>query len=192
MHPPLAALDRLPTLPTARTLLRALTHADAEQLFEVFSDPETMRYWSSEPHRDPRQTAAMVAAIEQGFERRTVLQWGIESADHGHLLGTVTLLPAGEQPRAELGVILGRAHWGLGLAGEAQRAVIGFAFGELGLHRLEADAHPDNRASLHSLERLGFRREGLLRERWLVAGEFSDSVILGLLATDRLGGGAEP
>jgi len=192
VHPPLAALDRLPTLRTARTLLRALTPADAEQLFEVFSDPETMRYWSFPPHRDPQQTAAMIAAIEQGFEQRTVLQWGIESADHGRLLGTVTLLPAGGQPRAELGFILGRARWGLGLAGEAQRAVIDFAFGELGLHRLEADTHPDNEASLRSLERLGFQREGLLRERWLVAGEISDSVILGLLATDRPGGAAEP
>jgi RimJ/RimL family protein N-acetyltransferase len=46
-----------------------------------------------------------------------------------------------------------------------RRRAIDFAFEDLGLHRLEADTHPDNAASLRSLERLGFRREGLLRER---------------------------
>jgi ribosomal-protein-alanine N-acetyltransferase len=77
----------------------------------------------------------------------------------------VTLIADGSQRRAELGYILGREHWGRGFAGEAQRRAIDFAFEDLGLHRLEADTHPDNAASLRSLERLGFRREGLLRER---------------------------
>ena len=90
----------------------------------------------------------------------------------------------GDQPRAEIGYILGREHWGRGYAAEAQRRVVAHAFDDLGLHRLEADTHPDNAASSRSLERLGFRREGLLRERWEVAGEFSDSVLWGLLASE--------
>ena len=104
------------------------------------------------------------------------------------LLGTVTLLPAREQPRAEIGYILGSEHWRQGLGGEAQRLAIDFAFGELDLHRLEADTHPRNVASIRSLERLGFRIEGLQRERWLVAGERSDSLLMGLLATEWRGG----
>jgi RimJ/RimL family protein N-acetyltransferase len=58
------------------------------------------------------------------------------------------------------------------------------AFGTLGLHRVEADVDPRNDASLRLVERLGFRREGHLRERYFVAGEIQDSVIYGLLAPD--------
>ena len=77
------------------------------------------------------------------------------------VIGSITVMLEAGQPRAEIGYILGREHWGLGYAGEAQRRAIDFAFDELGLHRLEADTHPDNAASTRSLERLGFRREGL-------------------------------
>jgi len=174
----------MPVLETERLRLRALELADADALHGVFSDPEVMRYWSDPPHTDRAQTEAMIERILSAFERREILQWGIEHKEVGRLLGTVTLIADGSQPRAELGYILGREHWGRGFAGEAQRRAIDFAFEDLGLHRLEADTHPDNAASLRSLERLGFRREGLLRERWIVAGDVSDSAILGLLASE--------
>jgi len=65
--------------------------------------------------------------------------------------------------------------------GEALPALIGHAFGAMDLNRLEADIDPRNAPSASVLERLGFRREGLLRERWIVNGEKSDSAIYGLL-----------
>ena len=55
----------------------------------------------------------------------------------------------------------------------------------IGLNRLEADIDPRNVASAGLLERLGFVREGLLRERWIVGDEVSDSALYGLLASDR-------
>ena len=64
---------------------------------------------------------------------------------------------------------------------EALQALLGFAFTDLDLHRLEADIDPRNGASAAALVRLGFREEGLLRERWIVAGEVSDSQLYGLL-----------
>jgi RimJ/RimL family protein N-acetyltransferase len=62
--------------------------------------------------------------------------------------------------------------------------LLDFAFGQLGLRRIEADTDPDNSASIRLLESLGFRREGLLRERWNVGGELQDTVFLGLLARE--------
>jgi [ribosomal protein S5]-alanine N-acetyltransferase len=181
---PFARLDDLPVLETERLRLRPLKPADAEELHAVFSDPEVMRYWSEPPHRDVARTEEMIGSIRAAFESREVFQWGIERTADGRLLGTVTLIAAGSQPRAELGYILGREHWGQGFAGEAQRRAVEFAFDDLGLHRLEADTEPANAASVRSLERLGFRQEGLLRERWTVAGRASDSAIFGLLASE--------
>lgn len=62
------------------------------------------------------------------------------------------------------------------------RALLNFAFEDLGLNRLEADVDPRNMASVRGLENLGFKREGYLRERWVAGGELSDSAIYGLLA----------
>jgi len=59
--------------------------------------------------------------------------------------------------------------------------------GALRLNRIEADIDPRNVASAGLLERLGFVREGVLRERWIVGDEASDSALYGLLASDRRG-----
>ena len=65
--------------------------------------------------------------------------------------------------------------------GEALVLLLDFAFGELRLRRIEADVDPLNAASVRTLERLGFQREGLLRERWFVGGVPQDSYFYGLL-----------
>jgi len=96
--------------------------------------------------------------------------------------GLSSLVP--RHRRAETGFVLGRAWWGRGLAHEALGLLLGFAFETLGLHRIEADVDPDNDRCLRLLDRLGFRREGHLRERWHHMGEIRDAVFLGLLRQD--------
>jgi len=64
---------------------------------------------------------------------------------------------------------------------EALQALLEFGVGELDLNRIEADIDPRNSASARTLERLGFTKEGYLRERWIVGDEVSDTVIYGLL-----------
>jgi [ribosomal protein S5]-alanine N-acetyltransferase len=67
---------------------------------------------------------------------------------------------------------------------DALTLLIDHAFEDLKLHRIEADVDPRNTASLRLLERLGFRREGHLRERYFKDGEIQDSVMFGLLRSD--------
>jgi RimJ/RimL family protein N-acetyltransferase len=92
-----------------------------------------------------------------------------------------------DSARAEIGYTLDRAHWSQGYMGEALRALLGHAFGPLGLNRIEADIDPRNASSARTLERLGFKAEGLLRDRWIVSGETSDSAIYGLLRREWVG-----
>lgn len=189
-----ASLTALPILDTPRLRLRHLTAADVPALFTIFSDPAVMRYWSSAPLADEAAAAGLLAEIEAGFRTRTLLQWGVAHRTDNHVIGTCTLYHFDIQnQRAELGYALARAHWGQGLMHEAQTALLSFAFapaaaGGLNLHRLEADIDPRNEASRRSLARLGFREEGYLRERWIVAGEVCDSVVLGLLGREWLAG----
>ena len=67
---------------------------------------------------------------------------------------------------------------------KALQALLTYAFEEMKLRRIEADVDPRNTASIKTLKRLGFKREGLLRERWHVSGELQDAFFYGLLERD--------
>ena len=174
--------DELPRLAGRRIALQSLTAADAPEILAIFGDVEVMEYWSSPPLPDLDAARDLIAEIESLFRSRTLFQWGIRRPENGAVIGTCTLFhlePA--HRRAEVGFALRRDAWGQGLASEALGLLIGFAFDALDLHRLEADADPDNVRSLRALERQGFQREGHLRERWHHLGKVHDGVVLGLL-----------
>jgi RimJ/RimL family protein N-acetyltransferase len=178
----LIAGDRLPTLAGERVKLRWLVPSDVGALHDVFSNADVMRYWSRLPFTHEGEARELLAAIERAFIAQTLFQWGIVLKDDDRVIGTCTLAQVdASNLRAELGYALGRAQWGQGLMGEALEVLLAFAFGDLGLRRLEADVDPNNARSVRTLERLGFQREGYLRERWFVGGEVQDAFLYGLL-----------
>ena len=174
-----------PVLTSPRLVLRETADRDAEAIFEMESDPVAMRYWSRPPMRDISEAIAAIERAKGYFPARDALRWSITRPAEDRMLGHVSLFNFSEQSaRADIGYGLARRHWGQGFMNEALAAVIDYAFGPLGLRRLEADIDPRNLASVRALERLGFLHEGLLRERWQVADEISDTVFMGLLARE--------
>jgi len=172
----------IPTLRTARLALRPIAASDALVLFAMFSDPDVTRYWSRPPMTHIAQARRLARDIRAGYRSGESLQFGVERSEDRALVGTCTLFhfyPVCR--RAEIGYALGRPYWGQGLMQEALSCLVGYAFDELDLVRLEADIDPRNAASERSLTRLGFVKEGFLRERWIVAGVASDSAVYGLL-----------
>jgi RimJ/RimL family protein N-acetyltransferase len=146
-----------------------------------------MRYWSTPPITARAEAAAILDEVYDGFETRAMLKWGIARRTDDAIIGVATLYNLNlDHGRAELGYILGRAEWGQGYMQEALHALLGFSFKVLDLRRLEADVDPRNAASIRTLERLGFLREGYLRERWHVAGEIQDALYYGLLRREWL------
>ena len=188
----------LPTIEAGRVRLRRLEENDVDALYEIFSDPEVMRYWSRPPMTGRNEAEQLLAEIGESFRSRALYQWGVALGDTNRVIGTCTLfhLDAANR-RAEIGYALNRGYWGRGYGHEAIGALIDYAFRTLGLHRLEADVDPRNVASVRALERLGFMKEGYLRERWHVGGEIQDALFFGLLKHDWPGrrqppGNAEP
>jgi RimJ/RimL family protein N-acetyltransferase len=174
--------NELPTIAATRVCLRQVTIADTDALYRVFSHPEVMRYWGAPPLADRNAAMTLVEEIREGFERRTILKWGLALTTSNDLIGTVTLFNLNlDNGRAEIGYGLGREYWRNGYMNEALRALIKYCFEVLDLRRLEADVDPRNESSIRTVERLGFRREGYLRERWHVNGEIQDSLFFGLL-----------
>ena len=174
-----------PELNGPRLRVRPLAAADAAALFAVYSDPAVMRYWSSPPWTALSEAEAHIAAELAGFAQGTALALGIERTLDHQLIGTCQFHLFHEPSRrAEIGYALAQSAWGQGFMHEALSLLIRHGFVTLGLNRIEADIDPRNTASAACLERLGFVREGLLRERWIVAGEVSDSRFYGLLRRD--------
>jgi RimJ/RimL family protein N-acetyltransferase len=177
--------DALPTLDAPRVLLRWLTAQDVDAIYAIFSDPQMMKYWSTPPMEARAEAEDLLVRIHRQFVDKSGFQWGVERKSDGELLGTCTLFSIHvANMRAEVGYCLHSAHWGQGYMREALSALFDYAFGVLKLRRLEADVDPNNAGSLRILARMGFQREGLLRERWNVGGEVQDSVFLGLLARE--------
>lgn len=174
--------EKLPTLSGNGFELRALESSDVGELYEIFGDPEVARFWTRSPFDSIQVAADFLAEIHDGFARRQLFQWGIADARSEKVLGTCTLFHFDHDLwRCEVGFAVGRRWWGQGIGSRAVATVLRFAFDVLGVHRVEADADPRNERSLRLLERLGFEREGLLRERYRVNGEIQDAVVLGLL-----------
>lgn len=162
--------------------MRWTSEDDVDALYEIFSDPRVMRYWSSGPLANREAAAAMQREIADGNLKDTMWKWGLALRDTNKLIGAVTLFHLNlSNGRAELGYAMGSAHWGKGYMNEALTALIVHAFDVVGLRRLEADVDPRNTPSVRTLERLGFQREGFLRERWHVGGELQDALFYGLL-----------
>ena len=177
--------ERLPTINTSRLSLRSMSAEDVDDFYTIYSNLEVMRYWSTPPLANRDAASKLINEIRDGFARRELLKWGIALLTDDTLIGTVTLFhPDFTHRRAEIGYALGRAHWRRGYMRETLRAVLDYAFSVLDLHRIEADVDPRNTASVRTLERLGFQREGYLRERWQVNGEIQDALFYGLLRPD--------
>jgi len=173
------------TLRTERLLLRPFRDSDAPALFAMFSDERVTRYLARPPWTSVDQANTYIATCNAALAAGESVRLGLETLDGGALIGECVLFHfAEESRRAELGYSLAPDAWGHGFMQEAARAMLDFAFADLGLNRIEAEIDPRNGPSARILERLAFRREGLLRERWIVAGEVSDSGLYGLLRSD--------
>ena len=175
--------DHLPPLAGDGVQLRWLTTADVPDLRAIFSDADVVRFMSIPQLTSEAATLKFLAQIHNGFRAGTLYQWGIELEQR--IVGTCTLADIDRtNQRAEIGFALARELWGRGLILRALPSVFQFAFERLDLRRIEADADPRNAASIRVLERLGFQREGLLRERYIQLGEVQDAMFFGLLRRD--------
>lgn len=173
------------TLHTERLTLRFVDRQDSAALFDIFSDPESMRYWSASAWLHPAQADDNIEQTLKGYLDGDTLRLAVTLSATGELIGTVTLYAFDwRNHRCDIGYMLSRRHWGQRYMPEALAALIAHGFSALELHRIEADIHPTNGASASILKRLHFREEGHLRERWFVNNEISDSLIYGLLRSD--------
>jgi RimJ/RimL family protein N-acetyltransferase len=175
-------------LRTERLELRYFRDSDAGGLLRYYGREDTTRFlldgpWDAAKARDE-------VARRAGRLRITAAGYAVCLAveEAGTVVGDITLWAVDDS------LSLGEMSWvfdpdsgGRGLATEAARAVLDLAFGHYGMHRVRVRMDARNAASARLCERLGFRREGLLRRDWLIKGQWTDTLVYGMLDTERPG-----
>jgi RimJ/RimL family protein N-acetyltransferase len=135
--------------------------SDYQDLYEYLSLPETFRYEPGEPVtlEQTRQLARERAGSANW--------WAAVRKDTGKLVGHISFFPV--EPRYfltwEIGFIFNPVFQNNGYATEASRAVIKYAFTELGAHRVVGNCNPENISSCRVLEKCGMKREGYFRKK---------------------------
>jgi ribosomal-protein-alanine N-acetyltransferase len=160
-----SAFQTFPQLETKHLLLRRMHPADASALFKVLADDEVTEFYDDDSFTDISGASDQIEAWESGFNNRGCIRWGITRKDEGNIIGSCGYYGFHNwYRRASIGYELARSHWRQGIMTEALSAIIDYGFGEMELNRLEAVVMPENTASIKMLEKLGFRKEGLLAE----------------------------
>ncbi len=163
----------------------------------VSADLEMLARWREEPAARAHQPLRQLSREELRLEveagsagpladrTRSRFQWVVERRDDRAALGWVTLtVRSREHGIAEVGYTLSAAYHRQGYGSEALGLLVGRAFGEPEIHRLEAVCSVDNEASRRLLERHGFQREGRLRAYYVINGRRVDHYLYGRLRTD--------
>lgn len=146
---------------TARLILRPVGLADLDGLCRLNADPEVMRFILDGSTLDHEETAARLAAMQGHWREHGYGIFGLRWRPTDEFVGwagvaTPTFLPE-VMPAVEIGWRLLHQWWGRGLATEAARDVLRFAFDDIGLDRLLSIRHLDNDASGRVMEKLGFQ-----------------------------------
>lgn len=173
----------VPVIETERLYLRQLTEADIPFIFELFSREETNLHDTYEPIRTEAEAREL---YEQYIKPSlTLFRLGMFLKSTDQAIGTLGLYGVDKcHKRAILGYDLLREHWGKGYATEAVASLIDYSFNELNLNRIHASADIDNKRSLAVLERLGFTREGVMRQKDFYKGAFHDDVVYSMLKSE--------
>jgi ribosomal-protein-alanine N-acetyltransferase len=159
-------------------MLRGLAVDDAADVFAYASDPEVALYTLWPPHPSVEFTRAFLRM----FTAPSLLSWAIVAPESGKVVGMVFLHSLNKHhKRAELSFNVARSHWKRGIATEAARQVLRFAFTQMGLNRIEATCMPANAASRRVLEKLGFTHEGRSRRSHRRHDGFHDMELFALL-----------
>ncbi|MGV9248021.1 GNAT family N-acetyltransferase [Streptomyces sp. NPDC003710] len=165
-----------------QVVLREFTLDDVDDVLAIIGD-DTVTTWLSFDSRDRAQTVAMIeGTIERAQqEPRTEFYLGVTKRGDDSVIGFAGIGLSGVQA-GKLGYAIAAKEWGRGYATDAARTLVTYCFKELALHRVTAAIGPDNTASIAMVQRLGFAREGVLRDHVFTNGAWRDSVLFSVLA----------
>lgn len=151
---------------TERLVLRMPSLEDAESIFNSYAqDVEVVRYLLWRPHQNIQETRDFLARCMAGWEGDAQFPYVITLKQSGEVIGMIEIRI--DDFKASIGYVLSRPFWKQGLATEALRPLVEWALNQKSIYRVWAVCDVDNLASARVLEKVGMKREGVLRRQML-------------------------
>lgn len=177
--------NAFPRLQTPRLTLRQIVPADAAALFTIHSDAEWMQWYGVDPITSLAEAEHLAELFASWYSAGSGFRWALERKQDRQLIGTCGLFRWNKSWRnCVIGYEIQRAHHRQGYMREAVTAILNYGFDVMSLHRIQAETHPDNGASIGLAASLGFRFEGIHREQAYWDGRFHDLNCYSLLERD--------
>lgn len=171
-----------PVLETERLILKEIRVQDAAAIFQIFSSEEMMRYYGQFPMESIEETNHLITKFNENFISDKGIRWAITLKEENRFMGTCGYHNWNRKhARAEIGYELSMESWGKGLMSEALKEMIAYGFESMNLNRIEALVYPENGASIRSLEKQGFKKEGLLEGYAFYRDVYQDLLMFSLL-----------
>jgi len=152
-------MSKIPSIETARLILRPFSATDLEPLAEILADPDVVRFLPNSEPRTSSQTEGILNYIHNHWTDYGFGWWAMVHKADQKLVGWCGLKIFDHTSDVELLYLLAKAYWGQGLTTEAAGAALHFGFEELGLKRIVAFAVPENKASTRVMEKVGMQYE---------------------------------
>jgi RimJ/RimL family protein N-acetyltransferase len=165
--------------------LRPVEREDLPRFVEWFSDPEVRRYLGIALPFSLAQEERWFEDLQERLEKQELVVLTIETSEGAHI-GNISLMDINWKDRyAELGITIGdKDYWNQGYGTDATRTMLRVAFNDMNLHRVFLRVHADNARGIRCYEKVGFQREGTLRESVFRAGAYRDMVLMSILASE--------
>ena len=169
-------------LESGRLLLRQITAEDVNEIFELRSNKEVMKFIPRPLCITLDDAMGHVNMIQHKIEENEGINWAITLKKDNKLIGYIGHYRIKwEHFRSEIGYMILPQFNGQGIVSEAIKLVVEYGFNEMNMHSLEGIIDPENAASARVLEKNGFVKEAHLRENEFFDGKFLDSVIYSLV-----------
>jgi len=177
--------SHFPTIETERLFLREISPEDVNALLRHFGNAEVVKFIGMQPIKTIDQANEWLRWMGGFFAAKEGLRWGIIRKEDNLFVGSAGLHRWNREAHfAQIGCDIAYPFWGNAYGQEAMRHIIEFGWEHMKLNRIEADVVQGNHRSDHVLQKLGFRQEGVLRQRILKGGKYYDIHVHGLLRCD--------
>ncbi|HML06235.1 MAG TPA: GNAT family protein [Methanobacterium sp.] len=177
--------DFFPEIYTERLYLRKISINDAETLFRFWSDPEVTKNLNVATFKNIEQAFSLIRLLNSLYSSKEGIRWVITIRKTNEIIGTCGYNSwIKKSSRGEIGYELGKKYWGNGYGTEAIAEIINYGFKKMNLNRIEAFTVPEATSSINLLKKLGFKKEGLLREYGYWNRKYHDENIYSLLKND--------
>lgn len=177
--------EPFPILESERLIYRKLTEDDADAIYRLRSNPDTMQFIPRPLLKTQEEAIEMIQWINQKIAENTDINWGICKKDTGEMIsfsGFYRMEP--ENHRTEIGYMLLPEHAGKGYVTEIVATLLKYGFETLSLNSICAVIDPDNIASEKVLQKNNFKKEGHFKQDILFDGRFLDSVYYAILKSE--------